>query len=1143
MRDFAKRIASLSPGQRKLFELRVKERGINISKTQIMPQESKEGVFPLSFAQQRLWFLDQFEPDNSVYNMPFATLLRGSPNVDAFEQSLRDLVQRHEILRTTFVTLNGEPAQIIATAPSPTVAMPEVDLQELSEAEQEAEVKRLATEEARSPFDLTRGPLLRTKLVHLGEEQHIFFVTMHHIVSDGWSVGIFVRELATLYEIHSRHQLPSLPELPIQYADFAVWQREWLQGDVLEKQVEYWRQQLANLLVLDLPTDRPRPSIQSYRGATFSFKLSKKLSEELKALSYREEVTLFMTLLAAWKTLLHRYSGQDDLAVGSPIANRNRPELEGLIGFFVNTLVLRTDLSGNPSFRELLGRVRQVCLAAYVHQDVPFEKLVEELRPERDLSRSPLFQVMFALQNAQIPTWELLGLTLTPFEVDSGTARFDLMLSMIDTGQELKASFEYNTDLFDQATIERMTGYLLSLLEGIIVDPERRLAELPLLSREERLLLLEERGRGLVEIVPDVCVHELLQAQVKRVPEAIAVAVGEEQLTYLEWDKRANQLAHYLQSLGVGPEMLVGICVRRSLEMTVGLQGILKAGGAYVPLDLACPQERLAFMLADTKTQVLVTEEHLQEQFSEYEGKVVLLDRDWPMIATLSEEKPQSDVGLDDLAYVMYTSGSTGKPKGVQVTHRGLVNFFHSMGREPGLTRQDVLMAVTTLSFDIAALELYLPLTAGGRVVLASREEAMDGELLHKRLGESGVTVMQATPVTWRLLLDAGWQGGEAFKLLCGGEAMAANLARRLVETGAAVWNLYGPTETTVWSSLQKVDGQPTADPVPLGSPIANTQIYVLDRCLEPVPTGAIGEVYIGGRGLARGYLHRPDLTAESFVPDLFAERGGERLYRTGDLARFRVDGVLVYMGRVDHQVKLRGFRIELGEIEAALREHAVVQEAVVLVREDVLEDKRLVGYVVVDSAQSRLELVEGGVSQKLSYELREFLQAKLPNYMVPTTFIFLDVFPLTPNGKVDRKSLPVPDGERPELKETYVAPRTPVEEEIARVFAQVLGIDKVGIYDDFFNLGGHSLLATRLVAQIRDAYHIHLPLRGAFLNTNVASLASAVEEAQRRAERAAVSEDQRLRELLEGVSDEQVDLLLGDLLASRESSQSGLKP
>ena len=1002
-----------------------------IARSETAP-ELVEGL-PLSFAQQRLWFLDQLYPEESrgtVYNIPVAVKFRGTLDIEALRKSLSEIVRRHEVLRTSFPTVNDEPRQVIAPADARALPLPVVDLRGSSVPEIEEDVQRFITQEAQRPFDLANGPLLRATLLRLGADSYVLLLTIHHIVSDGWSMGILIRELCILYEAFLLDKPSPLPELAIQYADFAHWQRQWLAGKVLERQLNYWTQQLKGApVVLDLPTDHLRPDIPTFRGGKVLFALNPDLTQRLNAFSQREGLTLFMTLLASFNLLLSCYSGSEDIVVATPIANRNRREIEPLIGFFVNTLVLRTDLSGHPTFSELCQRVREATEGAYDHQDLPFEKLVEALQPERELNRNPLAQVMFALQNAPKPFVALPGLSLSRLEFDSGTVRFDLEVHLSEEAGGLEGHFLYNRDLFDASSIERMAGHFQTLLEAIAYQAATapRLSDLPLLTEAERHQLVVEWNESQADY-PQQSFHQLFEEQVARTPEAVAVtsarAASEpidplsriQQLTYQELNRRANQLAHYLIGLGVGASdtPLVGICMTRTPLMLVGILAILKAGAAYVPLDPAYPKNRLAFMLEHANVQVLLTEEQLLAGLPEYGGERLLcLDRDWPRIAQASEESedekseknPTIPVTPEDLAYVIYTSGSTGKPKGVMISHRALVNFLSSMRHAPGLSEQDVLLAVTTISFDIAALELYLPLMVGAKIVLASREVASDGALLAETLSDCGATVMQATPATWRMLLAAGWadaDGGRAKlrKILCGGEALPRPLATQLQKTGASLWNMYGPTETTIWSAIHQVEDQeeqktqngksrtsgtrqhtyPASQDTPksplkrgidaetpllrgaggvllfpggqksassvvsIGRPIANTQLYILDRYQKPVPIGVPGELHIGGDGLARGYKGRPELTREKFIANPFSDDPSSRLYKTGDLARYLPDGRLDFLGRLDHQVKVRGFRIELGEIEALLAQHAEVRESVVVARQE-----RLVAYIVPD--------------------------------------------------------------------------------------------------------------------------------------------------------------------------------------------------
>ncbi|KYC36593.1 non-ribosomal peptide synthetase [Scytonema hofmannii PCC 7110] len=1073
MSDFSQQLAALSPEQRMLFEKRLKQRSLTPLKTSEISKRKEQNELPLSFAQQRLWFFQQLNPDNSAYNVFSALRLEGQLNVALLAKVFTEIVRRHESLRTTFITNSeGQPIQAIASAQP--ITLPIVDLKEAPNKEQE--VQRLAITEAQQPFDLTK-PLLRITLLQLEQTEYVLLLTMHHIVSDRWSLGVFVREMKALYEAFSRKQPSPLPELPIQYADWAIWQQEYLQGTVLSAQMAYWKQQLANLPVLELPTDRPRPAVATYQGAKQSFELSKGLSDALKALSAKERVTLFTLLLAAFNVLLYKYTYQNDIVVGTDIANRNRVETEGLIGFLINTLVLRTNLSGNPTFRSLLSRVREVTLGAYDHQDLSFDKLVDVLNPERNLSQMvPLFQVKFDLQSAQVEPLELLDLTVTPLVLDNGTAKFELRFNLQETNRGIKGLVEYSTDLFDATTINRMVKHFQTLLEGIIANPEQRLSELPLLTEPEQQTLLVEWNNTQINYSQQ-CIHQLFEAQVECTPDATAVVFEDEQLTYRELNARANQLAHYLRKLGVEPEVLVGICVERSLDMVIGLLGILKAGGAYVPLDPTYPQERLAFILENAQVQVLLTQAQLMEAIPQHKAKVVCIDTDWLSIAQHSKENAVTQVTANNLAYVIYTSGSTGKPKGVQIPHGALNNFLHAMRQTPGLTELDTLLAVTTYSFDIAALELFLPIIVGACLVVTSREVASDGTQLSAKLTHSNATVMQATPATWQLLLAAGWAGNHQLKILCGGEALPKHLANELLNRHDSVWNMYGPTETTIWSAACLVKTDSTV--APISHPIANTQFYILDQHAQLVPVGVPGELHIGGDGLARGYLNRPELTAEKFIPNPFNNKSASRLYKTGDLARYLPNGEIEYIGRIDHQVKVRGFRIELGEIEALISQHPAVRETVVDVREDSASSQRLVAYAVLHTEQT-LTITE----------LRVFLESKLPNYMIPTAFVVLDKLPLTPNGKVNRKVLPVPNQIRPELEVVYQPPQTEVEHTIANTWQEVLLVKDVGIHDNFFDLGGHSLLLIQVHNKLQKIFQRNFPLVEMFQYPSVSHLA-----------------------------------------------------
>jgi amino acid adenylation domain-containing protein/non-ribosomal peptide synthase protein (TIGR01720 family) len=1077
----------------------------------------KDDIFllPTSFAQARLWFLDQFEPGSPFYNIPAAVRLTGKLNVVALQQSLNEMVQRHEALRTTFAVEDGQPVQVIRA--SLTLNLPIVDLTALPIAEREAEIFARANAEIQQPFDLTQVPLWRVTLLRLDEADHVLLLTMHHIISDGWSLGVFLREMAALYEAFSNGNSSPLSELPIQYADFAVWQRDWLQGKVLETQLNYWKQQLSGSLpVLQLPSDRPRPAIQSYTGKKQFFVLSKTLTVALKSLSQQTGVTLFMTMLAAFKTLAHRYTNQDDLIVGSAIANRNRAEVEGLIGLFVNTLVLRTDLSGNPTFKELLNRVREVTLGAYAHQDLPFEKLVEELQPERDLSQNPLFQVWFALNNAPMPAMQLAsGLTLTPLEVDSGTAHFDLSLDMVERGEELIGSFEYNTDLFDATTISRMVGHFQTLLEGIVADCDRPLSHLPLLTEAERHQLLVQWNDTQANYPQNLCIHQLFEAQVEKTPDAVAVVFENHQLTYAELNAKANKLAHHLQKLGVKPEVLVGICVERSLEMIVGILGILKAGGAYVPLDPAYPPERLAFMLSDTQVPVLLTQHHLLKSLPQHEAKFVCLDADWDLIAQDSTHNPLSKITAENLAYIIYTSGSTGKAKGVMIQHSSLVNIYLAWEETYQLrAAQSCHLQMANFSFDVFTGDFVRALCSGGKLVLCPRELLLEPPKLYELMLQEKVNCAEFVPAVLSSLikyLEANNQRLNFMRLLiCGSDSWYVREYEKLRQFGGSqtrIINSFGLTEATIDNSYFEGTANLSSEQlVPIGRPFTNTQLYILDSHLQPLPIGIPGELYVGGAGLARGYLNRPELTQEKFIPNPFSNepprrrerREGRRegitfIYKTGDLARFLPDGNIEFIGRIDYQVKIRGYRIELGEIEGVLSQHPAVREAVVLAGENEPGNQRLIAYIVSNISNVELGETHGYAPLQdsgLIKELRSFLKEKLPHYMVPSAFVLLETLPLTPNGKLDRRSLPAPDPTRSQVEAAYTAPQTTTEEVLVRVWSQALGVEKIGIHDNFFELGGDSILSLQIISKARDA-GLQLTPKQIFQYQTIAELAA----------------------------------------------------
>ncbi|HLN62680.1 MAG TPA: amino acid adenylation domain-containing protein, partial [Symbiobacteriaceae bacterium] len=1047
-----------------------------------------------SYSQERLWFLCAFDSDASpAYNILRAVRVAGDLNVPAMVQAMNAVVARHEVLRTSFAAENGVVRQVIW--PACTLPVSVTDFLAVPEQDRDEAVRGLAEREARLAFDLNRAPLVRVTLVQTGEAEHMLLVTLHHTIADAWSVSIFVQEVAERYAALVTGKPDSLPSLPVQYADFAIWQRNWLQGDELQRQVDYWRDRLDRVPALELPADRPRPRVQTFNGATVVRTLPGPLVEALSELSRREGATLFMTLMAGWQTLLARYSGQDDFAVGSPIANRTRPELEGLIGCFINTLALRADLSGNPTFAELIGRVREVCLEAYARQDVPFERLVEELRPERNLSWSPFFQVMFTLQNVPAAELSLSGLRLAPVEFSRGTAQFDLSLTVLQADGEWSVMLDYNTDLFDRTTAERMLTHLQTLLQRAAQDPEQHLSELPLLSAVERRQLLEEWGQGGVVEAPFPSVYQWIADQAERTPDAVAVVTpGDDLLTYRELNRQANQLAHYLRQLGIQPETRVGICLERSPQLVVAALAVWKAGGAYVPLDPAYPPERIAFMLEDSAAPVLLTSERLKGELPSYPGMAVGLDREQAAIAAQPDTNPAPLAEPRHLAYILYTSGSTGRPKGVMITHASLVSTAAAYQKAYGLGETSCHIQMYSFSFDGATGDLVRALCAGARLLICPREILLSPDRLYALMCRGKVDAGEFIPAVMRNLLQYLEETGQRLDfmkvMIVSSDVWYIDEYRRLQALcgpQTRLINAFGVTEAAIDSTylMGGVADQdlPTQGIVPIGVPLPNHEIYILDRYLQPVPVGVIGELHIGGRGVARGYLNRPQLTAERFVPHPFARGDGLTLYKTGDLARYLPDGRIDFLGRQDNQVKIRGFRIELGEIEAVLGQHPQVGQAVVVVQEAGPNDRWLVAY-----------MVPGGPEPPDVESVRSFLRERLPEYMVPAAFVLMDALPLTPVGKVDRRALPVNDWkQRPESG--YVAPRNALEQQVAAVWAEVLGLSRVSVDDDFFALGGHSLLATQVVARLSAALGLTVPIRLVFERPTPAALAEALSE------------------------------------------------
>lgn len=1080
----------LAPARQALLEQQSQAALPSDTRPQAIRQRPNLASLPLSFSQERMWFLDQWQPESPAHKRHVGLRLAGELDVPALERTLGEIIRRHEVLRATFPGRDGQVVQIIA--PAQPVSLPLVQVPGPSPEARELEARRLASFEIQRPLDLAHGPLFRAMLLRLDDEDHVLVVVIHQVAFDSWSAWVLQHEMTMIYDAFSAGQSSPLAEPPIQYVDYAAWQRDSLQTELFQTQLAYWQRQLQGAPpLLELPTDHPRPPVQTHRAAHVTLLLPDDLTRALAALGERDGATLFMTLLAGFKVLLYRLTGQPDVVVGAPVANRGLPETKSLIGPFSNNLVLRSDLSDDPTFLHLLHHVRETVLAAYDHQDIPFELLLDELRPQRDPSRAPFFQIYFDMHAVEGPGLASSRLRVEPFELETLGSNHDLALLAAEQGGSLRVAFVYNTDLFEAATIARWASHYRMLLEGIALAPETPIRDLPLLTAADRHQLLVKWNDTQIEYPRNGCIQHLFESQAERTPDAIAVQFEDRVLSYRELNARANQVAHYLQRHLVNPDGVVGISIERSPEMVIGVLGILKAGGAFLPLDLSLPKERLAFMMQDAGITLLLTEERQLPALPEHQARVICIDTEWEAIAAESEENPAGWVSAENLAYVLYTSGSTGIPKGIAMHHRPLCNLVVWLLQESRLPAGARMLQFSPLSFALSLFEMFWSWASGGTLVLITDELRHDAagllDFLSVRSVERVYLPVTALQQLAEVSSSTGIRPGSLGEIVTAGEQLLitppiAELLRALPT--CTLHNQYGSTETHVVSGFT-LEGSPNDWPTlpPIGRPIANVQIYLLDGNMQPVPVAIAGELYVGGDSLARGYLHRPGLTAGRFVPNPFAGAPGMRLYRTGDLARYLPDGNIEFLGRSDRQVKIGGSRVELGELEAILAQHPAVQHVAVQTKVGTQGDERLVAYVVPAGEQ--------GIA---SGDLRDYLRRKLPDYMVPAAFVLLDSFPLTPSGKVNLRALPDPDWSKRELEDVYVAPRTPAEEKLATIWVQILGVKEVGVHDNFFELGGHSLSATRLVNRITDTFQVRIPLRSLFEMPTIAGLARAIE-------------------------------------------------
>ena len=1039
---------------------------------------SKNIICPVSSMQQQFWLLNQLQPDSSAYNIPSVFCIRGNLNISALEKSINKIISRHEIFRTVFAVNNSEIIQIISPEIYLSIVVENIDDQQ--ENEFNTIIEQKINDEVRLPFNLFQGPLIRVKVLSLSENNYILLILMHHIIIDLRTKDLFVNELSDIYSVYI-DKSSFFPDDPrTQYSQYALWQKNRLNSEVYNNSCAYWKKQLGGKNdFLDLPVDKQRPSIQSFNGTAQKIHIPKSLTKELKEFSRKNRVNIYLTLLTAYAILLFRYTRQTDITIGVPLTNRRHDDYKNTMGCFINILPIFINLEDNPTFCECLRRIRIAMLGAHRNQEIPFESIVNELQPKRDDSYNPLFQTGFTFEHPM--KLKLYELDVTSLATHSGGSQLDLFAIFWERQDGIHGFFEYNTDLFSSHTINRIINNYIKLLNSSLTAADQTISTLPFLSETEQKQIIVDWNKTETEFPPTCCVHELFEKQVNQSPAAIAIIFEEKHLTYLELNQKANQLANYLCEAGIKVNDLVGIFMERSLEMVVALLGILKAGGIYVPIDPEFPEKRISYMIKHSQVSILLTQDHLKTELPECKASIIPIDTNWKTIGNNSKKNPVIKTGPDNLAYVIYTSGSTGKPKGVQVQHSAVVNFLFSMSQKPGLNSKDTLLAVTTLSFDISVLEIFLPLAVGAKTVIADRNTVLDGTLLLKAIYRYNVNVLQATPVTWRLLIEAGWKGNNNFKVLCGGEALSKDLAAKLTNISSNVWNMYGPTETTVWSACNKLS---TNDKIiHVGKPVANTKTYILDENMLPVPIGVSGELYIGGAGVTQGYYKQIELTAVQFISNPFSTDSDEKLYKTGDIARYHYNGNIEILGRSDFQLKIRGYRIEPGEIETVLNTHPAIEQAVIIAHEYAPGDQRLIAYYVSNKVQP-----------PIMPALDKYLIDKLPKYMIPSIFIFVETMPLTPNGKINRKALPEPDYKRPEIVQKYVSPKSELEKSISEIWCKVLKFDRVGIHDRFFEIGGDSFLAMQVIGHIEKKLDKNISILKLFQFPTISALSEFLE-------------------------------------------------